>query len=388
MAGMSRSPEAHYKAVCAMFHQRESTTVSVDEAARQSLVLTADVIATTDSPTFDNSQMDGYAVPDIGGGEFTVGPTVPAGTDPDVLYPDGLTGRAAPVMTGAKLPRDSRAVVPVETCTPSEFVDEGQSVRTPATETDKFIRFSGSDIRCGDVIVAAGTPVTPVVVGALASQSIADVQVYRPARLLIISGGAEIGGTGAAQIHDANTPMIKALAEQYGIDVVGHVATNDDPDTLRGHVRRVAADTSPDVIVTSGGISHGKFEVVRQVFDNGWYGHVTQQPGGPQGLSTFDGIPVISLPGNPVSTLVSFRLYVAPILGVAPEPMRVPLGEDLTGISGKDQFVRGRIVNGRAVSVGGRSSHLLAQSATATCLIRIPSDARLSAGQEALVYPL
>lgn len=137
---------------------------------------------------------------------------------------------------------------------------------------------------------------------------------------------------------------------------------------------------SPDAVVTSGGISHGKFEVARQVFADGWYGHEDQQPGGPQGLSTFRGVPVISLPSNPVSTLVSFRLCVAPAL--------VPLAEPVTGIDGREQFLRGRITDFRATPVSGAGSHLLAQAAPAQCLIRVPADAELSAGDLARVYPL
>ena len=142
------------------------------------------------------------------------------------------------------------------------------------------------------------------------------------------------------------------------------------------------------VTTASGGISHGKFEVVRQIFRQGWYGHVAQQPGGPQGLSRFAETPVISLPGNPISTLVSFRTYVAPLLGHAPEPILAPLACDVAGLEDKEQFLRGAVKHGAIRPIGGPGSHLLAQGAQATHLIRIPAGATLRAGELAAAYPL
>ncbi len=176
------------------------------------------------------------------------------------------------------------------------------------------------------------------------------------------------------------------MAGRAGIDVAGYIATNDDPQALERAFTEAIAQHHPDAIITSGGISAGKFEVVRQVLD-GWFGHVDQQPGGPQGIATFHDTPVICLPGNPISTLVSFRLFVAPALGWAPQPFRVPLAAGIDGLPHKEQFRRGR-VDSHAHILGGASSHLLAQAADATHLIRIPADQRLEAGEEVEVYPL
>lgn len=390
VAPMRVSPEAHLNAVRDLVaaHSPNPRTEQVSAAGALGKALACDLVARSDMPPFDNSQMDGYALPRAGAATWQVGPTVAAGADPDAIYPDGLGSTAAPVMTGAKLPRGTAAVVPVEACAPGAFVESGTTVTVPDCAPGQFVRRAGSDVAAGDVIAPAGTLVTPVVAGVLASQCVEEVEVNARRRILIVAGGKEVGGAGAAQIPDSNTPMLEALAARHGIEVAATIRTDDDPEALAGAVERGVGKHAPDAIVTSGGISHGKFEVVRQVFENGWYGHVAQQPGGPQGVSVFRGVPVVSLPGNPVSTLVSFRLFVAPVLGQADEPVWVPVSEAVAGLDGREQFLRGRITHGHATPVGGASSHLLNQAAEATCLIRVPAGTPLAEGDLALVYPL
>ncbi|MEH0146802.1 molybdopterin molybdotransferase MoeA [Corynebacterium sp. Q4381] len=387
---MPVSPEAHLNAVQELVtaHAPNPRTQRVLAADALGRVLARDLVANGDMPPFDNSQMDGYALPRAGAAVWEVGPTVAAGADPDAIYPDGLGAKAAPVMTGAKLPRGTAAVVPVEACEPAEFVGTGDTVTVPDCAPGQFMRRAGSDVAAGDVIAPAGTLVTPVVAGVLASQCVEEVEVRARRRIIIVTGGKEVGGAGAAQIPDTNTPMLEALAARHGIEVAATIRTDDDPEALAGEVERGVDKHAPDAIVTSGGISHGKFEVVRQVFADGWYGHVAQQPGGPQGRSVFRGVPVVSLPGNPVSTLVSFRLFVAPVLGQADEPVWAPVSEAITGLEGREQFLRGRITHGRATPMGGAGSHLLNQAAEATCLIRVPAGTELAEGDLALIYPL
>ncbi|WP_297588596.1 molybdopterin molybdotransferase MoeA [uncultured Corynebacterium sp.] len=389
---MSRTPEAHFDAVAAALGARESEILSPLEAAARGAVLARDVQAVREQPAFDNSQMDGYAVGSTEARTARVGATIAAGDDPATAYPEGLGELAVPIMTGAKLPSGTRAVIPVERCEPAEFLAEGAEVQLPATEDGVFVRPAGSDIAAGDVLARAGERVSPALVGALASQGIEEVTVVRAGRIVIVTGGAEVAHSpqqaGAATIPDANGPMLRALAARHGIEVATHVRTSDEPDVLREQVRAAIAEHRPDAVVTSGGISHGKFEVVRLAFPEGWYGHVSQQPGGPQGLSACDGVPVIGLPGNPISTLVSSRLYVAPLLGHAPKMLGAPLASPVTGIEGREQFLRGRIENGAVRPIGGASSHLLAQGAAAQCLIRVPAGAQLAAGELVSVYPL
>ncbi|WP_145941200.1 molybdopterin molybdotransferase MoeA [Corynebacterium glyciniphilum] len=424
---MARTPEDHLAAVRGLLGE-----LPVEHAAPADAVgrrLAADVTAVEDSPRFDNSQMDGYALGDahLAGGTFPVGPTIPAGADPrDILT--GLAGLAAgtgdrviPVMTGARLPAGTAAVVPVEACEPSEFLGSDDSdssdnsapatVTVPAAPAGQFVRTRGSDIRAGAVLLPAGHRVNPRTVGVAAAQGITGLPVRRRARIVVCTGGDEIGSAGdipgAASIRDANGPMLEALCATHGIAVAGTVRTSDNPDAFRASLADAVDRARPDAVVTSGGISHGRFEVVRQVLQSGtgvetaWFGHVAQQPGGPQGLARFHGVPVVCLPGNPVSTAVSFRLFVAPVLGEVAETVAGRLTAPVPGLPGRDCFLRARTEVGAAdgvdgadgavvavTPVGGTGSHLLAQSAEADCLARIPAGEDLDRGAVVTVYPL
>ncbi|MGJ0182219.1 molybdopterin molybdotransferase MoeA [Corynebacterium glyciniphilum] len=418
---MARTPEDHLAAVRALLGELPVEHAAPADAVGRRLV--QDVTAVEDSPRFDNSQMDGYALGDahLAGGTFPVGPTIPAGADPrDILA--GLAGptagvddRVIPVMTGARLPANTAAVVPVETCEPSEFLNSGNSepatVTVPAAPTGQFVRTRGSDIRAGAVLLPAGHRVNPRTVGVAAAQGITGLPVRRRARIVVCTGGDEIGSAGdipgAASIRDANGPMLEALCTAHGITVAGTVRTSDNPDAFRASLADAVDRSRPDAVVTSGGISHGRFEVVRQVLqsgagvETGWFGHVAQQPGGPQGLARFHGVPVVCLPGNPVSTAVSFRLFVAPALGEVDATVTGRLTAPVQGLAGRDCFLRARTevgvddgahgAHGAVVTVtpvGGTGSHLLAQSAEADCLARIPAGEDLDRGAVVTVYPL
>lgn len=421
---MACTPEDHLAAVRALLGELPVEHAAPADAVGRRLV--ADVSAVEDSPRFDNSQMDGYALGEahLAGGTFPVGPTIPAGVDPrDILT--GLTGHAAgvderviPVMTGARLPAGTVAVVPVEACEPSEFLgsdgrdnSEPVTVTVPAAPAGQFVRTRGSDIRAGAVLLPAGHRVNPRTVGVAAAQGITGLPVRRRARIVVVTGGDEIGSAGdipgAASIRDANGPMLEALCSAHDIAVAGTVRTSDNPDAFRAALADAVDRARPDAVVTSGGISHGRFEVVRQVLQSGtgvetaWFGHVAQQPGGPQGLARFHGVPVVCLPGNPVSTAVSFRLFVAPVFGEVEETVIGRLTAPVQGLAGRDCFLRARTevgaadgadgVDGAVVAVtpvGGTGSHLLAQSAEADCLARIPAGEDLDRGAVVTVYPL
>lgn len=390
--------------------------------------LPAALAARLPSPPFTNSQMDGYAISKRavadGAHQFTVGPTIAAGTDPREVLTEGeipAAGEASdaatelpvaiPIMTGARVPDNTGAIIPVEKCQPAEFLPEGEQLTIAEYTAGSFIRERGSDIAEGAELFPAGTLITPAVIATLASQGIDQVSVRRRPRVLLCVGGAEIGGHGPATIPDANGPLLRALCQRAGIEVAATVHTSDDVEALASELTAAIAEHHPDVVITSGGISHGKFEVFRTLLtehadasaDHTWFGHVAQQPGGPQGYGRLGDTPVICLPGNPISTLVSFRLFIAPHLAPASIDASAdnPLGaltaylmEEVAGLPDhRDQFRRGihqPQADGTiaAAIIGGASSHLLSQGAAATCLIRIPAGSHLKAGQPVTIYPL
>lgn len=382
-----RSPLDHLAAVRAALGSPTTITVALADALGATLA--SDVTAVTDSPPFDNSQMDGFALPAVGARTWPVGPTIAAGD-----APGELAGHALPIMTGAAVPAGTAAIVPVERCRPDTFdaALAAGDVDVPEVAPGTFIRTAGSDLHAGELVVPAGSRVTPVVIGALASQGIAEVTVVAPT-VVLVTGGAEVGSTGPASIPDANGPLLTALCSTFGIRVACHLHTDDDPQAWEKQLAQAIATHRPDAVITSGGISHGRFEVVRQVLSShGWFGHVAQQPGGPQGLATYEATPVICLPGNPISTLVSFRLFALPALlgradfGGVTSVLATPV--PVTGLPDKVQFRRAITHGATTRLLGGASSHLLAQAATATALLEVPAGAELADATAVTVYPL
>ncbi|MDI3211940.1 gephyrin-like molybdotransferase Glp [Arthrobacter sp. AL12] len=364
--------------------------------------LAADVVAPLDLPPFANSQMDGFAirsadVPD-GGTELGVVAPVPAGAAPAELAP----GTAAPIMTGAMLPPGADAVVPIEQALPAVFPAPGvpATVRLPAVPARNFIRDAGSDIRAGELALAAGTHLGPGQLGLLAALGFTRVPVYRVLRILLATTGDEVvepgSPLGPGKIYDSNATLLESSMRQAGLHVTRTGISTDRPEELAGLLRRHAADV--DLIVTTGGVSKGAYEVVRQAMEGhhvDFFG-VAMQPGGPQGIGTFDGVPVLGFPGNPVSCLVSFEMFLRPALGSlfgspAPRPVvRARLAEALASPAGKHQVRRGTVLPDGTVRLeGGAGSHLVSALAHSNALIQVPEGiAALAEGAEVEVWML
>lgn len=370
--------------------------------------LAADLVTNTPSPRFDNSQMDGYGVgyANVAGGRFRVGPDVPAGTDPSEVYHYGVNGyghdTAVPIMTGAQIPEDVVAIVPVEQANPPRFVETGEYVQLSSVDVGAFIRKTGSDMKSGTLLAREGTIIDAALIAAAASQGIAELPVKARPRIAIIAGGDEVvsGSTPTnAKIFDANTPLVMGLGATHGLHIVATAATTDDLRDFRAVLDGVVRDHEPDLIITSGGISEGKYEVVRQLFerlDVAWVGKVQQQPGGPQGYAVYGATPIIALPGNPISTLVSMRLLVLPAIwqafGSAYEPVEITarINAATTGIRGKTQYRRAVIgMHGSQVVAqlhGDAGSHLVSQAVGSNALVEIPPMAHLKPGQSVTVH--
>ena len=373
-------------------------------------LLAADARASVATPGFDNAQMDGYAVraAELAGASatapvaLTVAEPIPAGHVGDPL----ATGTAAPIMTGAPVPDGADAVVRIEDVLPPRFGPApGARVSfTAPVGAGTFVRSEGSDSAAGDVLLPAGSPLGPAQLGALVASGVERVQVAAAPRVLLVSTGSEVRaageGLGPGQIHDANGASLAAALRAAGAEVRARTVADDV-----AAFRSLLAEPWPDLVVTTGGVSAGAYEVVRLAVGalaaegraDAWLGHVAMQPGGPQGLATVavgpDGgrVPLVAFPGNPVSALVSFELFLRPVLaqatGLRPARRgrgRGPLADAVDSPPAVHQVRRGVLDDaGRVVLVGGPGSHLLARYAAATVLVHVPLGvAHLDAGDE------
>ena len=357
-------------------------------------VLAADVYSPVDLPPFRNSQMDGYAVDaaSLAAGTTTlpVRTTIAAGES----APSHIAGTAIKIMTGAPIPEGADCVVPVEDTTTTD----GQvTVLRPRAAGD-FVREAGSDVHTGDLLLPAGVVLGPRHIAALAAVGLTSARVRRRPRVAVITTGTELveGGLplGPGQIYDSNGITLASCARANGAEVDSVARSSDDPDTFRKLL--TAATDYADVVLTSGGVSMGDFEVVRAVLEplGGEFGHVAMQPGGPQGTTVVDGVPVLSFPGNPVSTLVSFEVFARPLLrkaaGLPPVVAEeLPLVDAVTSPPGKRQFLRGLREGGQVRLVSGPGSHLVAGMAWADVLLDIPAEVTtLDAGSTVTVWAL
>lgn len=364
--------------------------------------LASDVHAPLDLPPFANSQMDGFALrsADVppGGAELKVAAPVPAGAGASILEP----GTAVPIMTGAMMPVGADAVVPIERAVPDSFPVPGAEalVRLPATAAGTYVREAGSDIAAGQLALSAGTYLGPGQLGLLAGLGMADVEVRTPVRVLLITTGDEVVEPGRSldpgKIYDANGTLIAASMRQAGLQVTRTGIATDDPQELQALLRNHSQGM--DLIVSTGGVSKGAYEVVRQVMADHdvEFLHVAMQPGGPQGIGTFDGVPFLGFPGNPVSCLVSFEMFLRPVLTsllgapAARPAFNARLAEPLTSPDGKHQVRRGTFLSDGSVRLeGGPSSHLVHALAHSNALVHVPAGtAALAEGAEVEVWIL
>ena len=395
-----RSVEEHRRVVAGLINPRPPVSLPLADAL--GLVLADDVVAPLSLPGFDNSAMDGYAVlaTDVApAGENTpvrlpVAEDIPAGrTD----IPTLAAGTAHRIMTGAPLPAGATAVVPVEA---TDGATDTVTIRSASRE-GQHIRRAGEDVTAGTTVLRAGQVVTPAALGLAAALGLGELTVVPRQRVLVVSTGTELVGPGVplqpGQIYESNGVMLAAAVRDAGADVAASPMTGDDVDAFRETLRGHAADA--DLILTTGGVSAGAYEVVKDALGGSGdveFVKVAMQPGMPQGAGRLDGVPVVTLPGNPVSALVSFEVFVRPALRVAmgrPDAERprreAVLTEDLISPRGKRQFRRGVLDGDAVTSYGPPASHHLRWLASANCLLELGEDVdSVNAGTRVQVWDL
>jgi molybdopterin molybdotransferase len=397
-----RSVEEHRTAILGLVPLLPPADVPVGAAL--GLVLAADVVATVDLPGADNSAMDGYAVR---AAELTgAGPDAPvllpvagdiaAGdTTRHVLQP----GHAMRIMTGAPLPEGADAVVPVE-------ATDGGAGRVAvglAPEVGRHLRRRGEDVRAGEVVLRSGTRLGPGHLALAAAGNVALVRVHQRPRVTVVSTGDELVPPGSflehGQVVDSNHVMLRALVEAAGAEVVGAAHLRDDATAVRALLDDLPG--APDLVLTTGGVSMGVYDTVKQVLteDGGVeFVKVAMRPGMPQGAGLVgrSRTPVVTLPGNPVSAFVSFHVFVLPALrrlaGLDPAAdgsFEAVADASWSAAPGKVEYTRVVELSGRVRPSGGQGSHVLGALAEATALAMVPADVdRVAPGDVVRCLPL
>lgn len=349
-------------------------------------VLAEDLSARVAVPPFDNSAMDGFAVraADVAAVPVeldVVGESAAAGGP----IPDVRPGTAVRVMTGARVPAGADAVVPVELTdqSPGAAPLPARVRIDEAVPRGRHVRRAADDLAAGDLVLEAGALLTPAAVAAASSVGYGVLPMRRRPRVAVVATGAELVEPGQpladGQIPDSNSVMVAALARAAGAEVVAVARCGDDPAALAGLLAGLPA---VDVVFTTGGVSAGVYEPLRQLGGALEFCSVAMQPGKPQGCGLVGGVPLVAFPGNPVSSFVSFRVFGRPLLDAltrARRPERswfVPALEGWRAPTGRRQYVP-VVTEPDGVRLShrrGSGSHLIASLHLADAIAVVPAE--------------
>jgi len=365
-------------------------------------VVAEDVRSSMDVPPTDNSAVDGYAIvsddiPATGRRELEVVAELAAGS----VYEGVLrSGEALRIMTGAPIPAGAGTVYPQEIVT-----REGRRLSVPTIERGANVRERGEDVKTGAVVLPAGTVLRPQELGVAASLGLAQLLVTQRPRVAVLSTGDEVVEPGferkPGQIYDSNRLALRGLAQASGAQITDHGIVPDVFEELRQHLVEAAATS--DVVLTSGGVSVGDYDLVKAVLqDVGGidFWQVAMQPGRPIAVGRIGASHFFGLPGNPVACMLTFHLFVRPALykiagrrelfgprfhAVALEPMRKKVG--------RREFKRGilRYTDDRweVQTTGPQGSGILTSMTYANCVIVVEEErGNVAAGERVWVEPL
>ncbi len=368
-------------------------------------VLAEDVASDRDVPPFTNSAMDGYAV--RAADTRSASPTKPvhlevlgeirAGVAPPTSVRPSTALR---IMTGAVMPEGADAVVRVE----DTVERDGRVEIRVGVEPDTSVRHAGSDIRRGDTVAQGGRIVTPGLIGVLASTGRTTVRTIRRPRVTILTTGDELRDAGESlgpgQITNTNRYTLRAALEEAGAEVVDAGVARDVREDL---VTRLQAAVRTDLIVSTGGVSMGAYDLVRALLEEQGavdFWQVALRPGKPLMVGTVEGRPLIGLPGNPVSSLVGVELFVRPAIlkmqgraDLERQRLTATTDDALQNPPHLEQYFRGvarrqgdRI---RVRLTGDQGSHVLRSMADANCLVVVPQGtAEVRVGEPVQIIPL
>ena len=371
-------------------------------------VLSVDIVAADDLPLFDNSSMDGFAIRTTDTSNATpasrvtlnVVADIPAGSTPTISI---APGQAARIMTGAQMPENADAVIPVE--------DTDFNIREPGTPPPQTISFEkvvkpgenvrnrGMDVLAGDAVLRKGHTLKSQDAGLLAMLGFANVEVYKRPRIALLSSGDELLEVGAplesGKIRDSNSYMLASLVESTGAEVLRLGVAKDTRESVQELVEQ-AVSLNADMIISSAGVSVGAFDYVKEVVEsngslNFW--RVNMRPGKPVAFGDYKKIPFIGLPGNPVSAFVGFEVFVRDAIGRLRgdsdrirQKVRVRSEEEIRS-DGRESYLRAilREEDGRIIArlTGHQGSGNLLSLVQANALLIIPAGVKcVPAGQE------
>jgi molybdopterin molybdotransferase len=382
------SVEAHLADILSTVRRLSPIQLAISEA--EGCVLAEDITASRPLPPFDNSAMDGYALIAADVAEASKDAPVRLRVSGEVAAGDSgayavTPGSCLRITTGAKLPGGADAVIPVEQ------TDGGVaqvSIKAPVSPGDS-VRYSGGDARQGEVLLPAGTQLSPMQIAVLAASGRARAEVYPRPRLVVLSTGNELAHPGQplapGKIWDSNSYMLTAAAHEAGCLAYRHGPIPDDPLEMLPAIEDQLLRA--DLIVTSGGVSMGgEHDVVKETLSRLGtvsFRKVAMQPGMPQGFGTIgeDRTPIFTLPGNPVSAYVSFQLFVRAALGALQGQLdrRLPMVPATTtgplrSPPGRRSYLRAVLnaADGTVIPLTGQGSHQIATLGRANALIVVP----------------
>ncbi|MCU7650012.1 molybdopterin molybdotransferase MoeA [Pseudomonas piscis] len=363
-------------------------------AATQGRVLAEPLVSSLDLPPWPNSAMDGYALrlEDWKGEPLPVSQKIFAGQAPEPLQP----GTCARIFTGAPVPVGADCVEMQE----NTEVQDDQRVRfTEPLKVGQNIRPQGQETTIGEQILAAGTRLGPIEQGLAASLGCAELDVIRRVRVAVLSTGDELlepgQPLGPGQIYNSNRVLLCSWLQRLGCEVLDAGIL---PDDLAATRERLAELKGVDLILSTGGVSVGEADflglALREAGELALW-KLAIKPGKPLTFGHFRGVPVIGLPGNPASTLVTFALLARPYLlrrqgvqSVQPLRFQVAAGFAWPQPGNRREYLRGRLEDGQAIIYRNQSSGVLRSAAWAEGLVEVPEGRTLIVGDEVAFIPL
>lgn len=367
---------------------------SLPLAAAEGRVLAEDLLSSLDLPPWPNSAMDGYAlrVADWTGEPLPVSQKIFAGMAPEPLVP----GTCARIFTGAPVPAGADCVEMQEN---TEVLTDQRVRFSEPLRTGQNIRPQGQETTVGEQVLSAGTRLGPIELGLAASLGNAELRVVRKVRVAVLSTGDELVEPGQAlgpgQIYNSNRVLLCSWLQRLGCEVLdGGIL----PDNLQATRERLAQLGSVDLILSTGGVSVGEADflgiALREAGELALW-KLAIKPGKPLTFGHFQGVPVIGLPGNPASTLVTFALLARPYLlrrqgvrEVTPLQFQVPAGFVWPKAGNRREYLRGRLEQGRAIIYRNQSSGVLRSAAWAEGLVEVLEERTLVEGDWVNFIPL